>query len=102
MPMLADFASKSFAIGGGVSIGTGGAVVAAAGITITGTQILVTAGVAIAGVFGVMLARTGSSNGYFVDKFSRDHSPDHAHLRGPKTNIKIDINGNPLEKGNLV
>ena len=46
---------------------------------------------------GVLLARTGRSNGYWGEKWPGDHTPDHAHLKGEDgTNIRIDKNGNPL------
>lgn len=37
------------------------------------------------------------ANLYYGERFTNDHEPDHIHLKGPKTNIKIGRNGKPLK-----
>ena len=44
----------------------------------------------------VTLARTPKSGGYYGERWPGDHEPDHVHLRGNKTDIRIGKDGNPL------
>ncbi len=82
----------------GAAVGTGGAIGgSAAAISITGVQ--VAAGFAAVGVTGltILFARTPKQGGYYGERWPGDHSPDHVHLRGNDTDIRIGKNGLPLE-----
>jgi len=47
---------------------------------------------------GWLFANTRKSGGFMVRRHLTDHDPPHAHLLGPRTNIRIDKHGNPLPK----
>ena len=80
--------------GSALAIGVAGT----ATITITGTQILT--GLAVAGGL-YLFARTGKSNGYWGEKYSIDHAPDHFHFKGTDgTDIRMGLDGNPLKGEN--
>ena len=99
IPAAISFASKTFTIGGGISVSTGGAAAATAGITITGAEIMVAGGVlAGASVLGgiMMFARTPRSGGYYGERWPGDHKPDHVHLKGNGINVRIGRDGKPL------
>lgn len=92
---ISSFASSSFTLGGGLSLSAGGAATMSAGFTVTGAQILQGAGI-LAGIT-VMLAQTKKSGGYYGERWPGDpHKPDHIHLRGNNTDIRIGRDGNPL------
>ena len=91
-PAIGGFLGTSFTVGSYVT-----AAGELAAVTVTGAQILSGVGAVAAGLV-ILFARTGKSNGYWGEKWPGDHSPDHAHLKGDdRTNIKIDIDGNPLD-----
>ena len=92
-PAIGSFLGSSFALGSVLT--ASGELIA---ISVTGAQIAAAAGVAALAGMGIMFARTGKSNGYWGEKWPGDHSPDHAHIKGDDgTNIRIDIDGNPLD-----
>lgn len=92
---ISSFASSSFTLGGGLSLSAGGAATMSAGFTVTGAQILQGAGI-LAGIT-VMLAQTKKSGGYYGERWLGDpHKPNHIHLRGNNTDIRIGRDGNPL------
>ena len=65
--------------------------------TLTGRTVAIAAsGTAITGAL-VSSITTKKSNGYWGQKYSNDHSPDHIHLKGPGTDIRIGRDGNPLK-----
>lgn len=44
-----------------------------------------------------MFARTSKSGGYYGEGWPGDpHKPDHIHLRGKDTDVRIGRDGNPL------
>ncbi len=91
-----SFLGSSFQIGSYLT--AAGELVA---VTVTGAQIAVAGLAALAGM-GIMFSRTGKSNGYWGEKYSNDHDPEHFHLKGTDgTDIRIGIDDNPLkgEKG---
>ena len=93
-PYIGAFLSSSFPILAPVMMdGVLGYTVVA---TVTGAQIAAGAAVALgAGV--LMFARTPKSGGYYGERWPGDpHKPDHVHLRGNKTDIRIGRDGNPL------
>ena len=93
-PFISAFLSTSFPILMPVNLGgvIGYTVVA----TVTGAQIVGGAAV-VAGAGLLMFARTPKSGGYYGERWPGDpHKPDHVHLRGNKTDIRIGRDGNPL------
>lgn len=88
----------------GASLGFGGLALAesgAAAVSLTSAQAIM-AGIAALSGLGLMFSRTGKSNGYWGEKYSNDHDPEHFHFKGTDgTDIRIGTDGNPLkgEKG---
>ncbi len=93
-------------VGGGVVSG-GATVLAGAGAVVVGSAAVaagaVAGGIAVTSVLDEMLnvnvwyARTGKSGGYYGERWPGDpHKPDHVHLRGNGTDIRIGRDGNPL------
>ena len=88
----------------GASLGFGGLALAesgAAAVSLTSAQAII-AGIAALSGLGLMFSRTGKSNGYWGEKYSNDHDPEHFHFKGTDgTDIRIGTDGNPLkgEKG---
>ena len=71
------------------------AIVGGSVVTVTGTQIL---GATAATLGVVLFARTSKSGGYYGERWPGDpHKPDHVHLRGNDTDIRIGKDGNPLK-----
>ena len=93
-PYIGSFLGSSFSIGGGLTLSSGGAIAVSSGITISGAQILTAIGASV-GV-GVLFAQTKKSGGYYGERWPGDHKPDHVHLRGNGTDIRIGRDGNPL------
>ena len=99
-PLISSFlgSSFSFTIPTFGTVNAGGALALGGGITITvsGAQIVTGATVALgAGI--LMFARTPKRDGYYGERWPGDpHKPDHVHLRGNKTDIRIGRDGNPL------
>ena len=99
-------------LGGGVAGGLLGAGIAAIGpfigalfafssgalaMSVSSSQILAAGATATALGIGVMFATTGKSNGYWAQKYSDDHLPEHIHLKGTDgTNIRIGRDGKTL------
>ena len=91
-PAIGSFLGSSFQIGSYLT--AAGELVA---VTVTGAQIAAAGLAALAGL-GVMFARTGKSNGFWAEKYSNDHDPEHFRLKGTDgTDIRIGIDGNPLK-----
>lgn len=89
-PAIGSFLGSSFQIG----LKAAGELVA---VTVTGAQIAAAGLAALVGL-GIMFARTGKSNGFWGEKYSNDHDPEHFHLKGTDgTDIRIGIDGNPLK-----
>ena len=88
----------------GASLGFGSLALAesgAAAVSLTSAQAII-AGIAALSGLGLMFSRTGKSNGYWGEKYSNDHDPEHFHFKGTDgTDIRIGTDGNPLkgEKG---
>ena len=79
-------------VGPGLSF-AGGAVA----ISATGTQALAAVGAASIVGAGVIFATTSKSGGYWAQKYSNDHLPEHVHLKGTDgTNIRIGRDGKTL------
>jgi hypothetical protein len=99
------FVAGTIATGGGLALATGGVIAASSAAAVASTAaavaavaVTVAATAAIISEMNIAFSRTGKSNGYWGEKWSGDHSPDHAHLKGHDgTNIRIDINGRPLK-----
>ena len=79
---------------------TGAATVVGGAAVATG---VVVGGLAVADVLNEIInsniwyARTGKSGGYYGERWPGDpHKPDHVHLRGNGTDIRIGRDGNPL------
>lgn len=91
-PAIGSFLGSSFQIGSYLK--AAGELVA---VTVTGAQIAAAGLAALVGL-GIMFARTGKSNGFWGEKYSNDHDPEHFHLKGTDgTDIRIGIDGNPLK-----
>ena len=69
-------------------------------VTVTGAQVAIGATVVTTGL--LLFARTAhKSNGYYGEGWPGDpHKPDHVHLRGNNTDIRIGRNGKPLQGEN--
>jgi len=89
-PAIGAFLTTNFTFGAPALV-VGGEAVA---VTVSGAQII--GSVTLAGVV-INAVSTKNSNGYWGQKYSNDHSPEHIHLKGPNTNIRIGIDGNPLK-----
>ncbi|MBE6635509.1 MAG: RHS repeat-associated core domain-containing protein [Ruminococcaceae bacterium] len=86
-PSMSSFLSNSFTFAIPSLAGNG-----ALSVTLTGSQVF-----ALATITGIIhTITTNKSNGYWGQKYSDDHAPDHIHLKGPKTDIRIGRDGNPL------
>ena len=77
---------------------------AGSAIAISGGAVAVnTTAVAVTGTLGVLgasilFAQTPKKNGYYGERWPSDpHKPDHVHLRGNKTDIRIGRDGKPLK-----
>ena len=91
-PAIGSFLGSSFQIGSYLK--AAGELVA---VTVTGAQIAAAGLAALVGL-GIMFARTGKSNGFWGEKYSNDHDPEHFHLKGTDgTDIRIGIDSNPLK-----
>lgn len=91
-PAIGSFLGSSFQIGSYLK--AAGELVA---VTVTGAQIAAVGLAALVGL-GIMFARTGKSNGFWGEKYSNDHDPEHFHLKGTDgTDIRIGIDGNHLK-----
>ena len=98
-PNISSFLGSSFtftlpSLG---SLNAGGALALAGGtaITITGAQIV--GGAAALGLGILLFARTSKSGGYYGEGWPGDpHKPEHIHLRGNGTDIRIGTDGKPL------
>jgi len=90
-PYVAGFLSSTFSVSLPVVLGE---VIGYSTVTVTGAQL-----VGAISTIGIIInaVTTGKSNGYWGQKYSNDHTPDHIHLKGPDTNIRIGRDGNPLK-----
>ena len=73
--------------------GSAGGVASLTGGVAIGTSVNIGLG---AGALGLLAIRTSTSNGYFGEKHLNDHDPEHIHFNGPKTHVKIGVDGKPL------
>ena len=70
---------------------------AEAGVMAMSAEAYLVAAGATAVLGNVMFSRTSNSNGYWGQKYSNDHAPDHIHFKGTDgTNIRIGRDGKPL------
>ena len=82
--------------GGGAVSAVSSAVGAGVAALTVSTEVAVVGG-AVLGAGLVALAQTPKRGGYYGERWPGDpHKPDHVHLRGNKTDIRIGRDGNPL------
>ena len=93
------------AIGGGIGAGAlvGGGIVGGSAVAVGAGTIVVGGGLIATGVLGgilglnIVLSTTNNRGGYWGQKYSDDHNPEHIHLKGTDgTNIRIGKDGKPL------
>ena len=88
------------AAGGFIGIAAGGgtgalAIANGGSIAVNGSSIALSSA-ALLGV-GILYSTTSNKGGYWGQKYSNDHAPDHIHLKGVDgTNVRIGRDGNPL------